>query len=508
MNKIILFILLASYAISAQENKSIHQSDNEYYSNNLQFVKSYITSKSLPVKKTSRNQILTKTVFGFLPWWEYLAGTHQNIRYDLLTHIAISFFDTDGDGNITDPPAWPWNDLIDSARSNNIKLIMVVSNFQSGQIHKLLTDQSSQQKLFNNILQKIIVNSFDGVNVDFENLLSGDEGSVINGFMKSLNNFIKSKYPLAEVSFDSPIVKSGSWDFKGLADACDYLFIMGYDFYGSWSSTTGPSSPLIGNIYGLTYSFNNYYSSVPPQQLILGVPYYGNYWRTNSNDAYANVTPYDSTKAKNNWMKPALRYKEIISQYASNPSNENKWDSVSQTPWLRWGQDTLWNQIWYDDGNSLALKYDLSFSKNLKGIGIWALGYDDARSELWNLIEKKFAKTTSVDENVSSIPSRIELHQNYPNPFNPTTTIKYLIPNVERDLSRSNQSELKSALQVSLKVYDILGREVATLVDKVQSAGIYSSTFSTLHSTLPSGIYIYSLNANGFIQSKKMVLLR
>ncbi len=63
------------------------------------------------------------------------------------------------------------------------------------------------------------------------------------------------------------------------------------------------------------------------------------------------------------------------------------------------------------------------------------------------------------------------------NPFNPTTKIKYSIPNVERDLSRFNGCELKSALQEQLKVYDILGREVTTVVNKEQSAGNYEVEF-------------------------------
>lgn len=489
MNKVILFLLLTFLTISAQENKSIHLLEHEYYSQHTQTTKPPAIPISLQKNNSTYTNNLNKIVFGFLPWWEYSAGSHHSIRYDLLTHIAISFFDSDGDGKITEPPYWPWNDLINKTKANNVKLIMCVSNFNGDQLHKLFTNQTAKQNLLNNILAKMDSYGFDGVNIDFENLLSGDEGSVLNEFMRSLTDFIKPKKPLSEISFDSPIVNSSIWDFKGLAAACDYLFVMGYDFYGSWSATTGPSAPLTGNYFSITKSLTEDYKLIL-DKLILGVPYYGNYWRTNSKDPYAKVAPYDSTKTINNWIKPALRYKEIIPQYASN---EKMWDEISKTPWLRWSQNTLWNQIWYDDENSLALKYDLAILKNLKGIGIWALGYDDGRTELWNLIEKKFAKTTSVNENVASIPSSFELYQNYPNPFNPGTVISY---------------QLSAKSYVQLKIFDLLGREVASLVNEEQTAGIYNSTFSTLRSALTSGVYIYSLKANGFIQSKKMIFLK
>ena len=90
------------------------------------------------------------------------------------------------------------------------------------------------------------------------------------------------------------------------------------------------------------------------------------------------------------------------------------------------------------------------------------------------------------------------LEQNYPNPFNPTTKIKYQIP--------------KSG-NVTLKIYDILGAEVATLVNEFQAEGRYEINFNASgHSgtvrNLASGVYIYKLQANEFTQSKKMILIK
>ncbi|MCF6270668.1 MAG: exo-alpha-sialidase [Melioribacteraceae bacterium] len=101
----------------------------------------------------------------------------------------------------------------------------------------------------------------------------------------------------------------------------------------------------------------------------------------------------------------------------------------------------------------------------------------------------------------SQLPTEYSLSQNYPNPFNPSTTIKYTIPSVQTPLLGGVGGGL-----VTLKVYDILGREVATLVNKQQKAGNYEVSFDA--SNLTSGVYFYRLHAGSFVESKKMILLK
>lgn len=98
------------------------------------------------------------------------------------------------------------------------------------------------------------------------------------------------------------------------------------------------------------------------------------------------------------------------------------------------------------------------------------------------------------------MPAEYELSQNYPNPFNPATTIKYSIPAIKKP----NIATLQS---VSLKIYDILGNEVATLVDEQKEPGYYQVEFNASQYT--SGVYIYILRAEkNFISIKKMLLIK
>ena len=102
---------------------------------------------------------------------------------------------------------------------------------------------------------------------------------------------------------------------------------------------------------------------------------------------------------------------------------------------------------------------------------------------------------TSITDK-SNLPNKFELMQNYPNPFNPTTTIQYTIPIVKAE----------NNVSVQLKVYDILGREVATLVNKQQSPGKYSVQFNA--KGLNTGIYFYTIKVGSFISTKKMLLIK
>ncbi|MCU7490457.1 MAG: T9SS type A sorting domain-containing protein [Ignavibacteria bacterium] len=102
-------------------------------------------------------------------------------------------------------------------------------------------------------------------------------------------------------------------------------------------------------------------------------------------------------------------------------------------------------------------------------------------------------KNSFIEVNYSDVKPVVEygLSQNYPNPFNPSTVINYQIP---------------KASKVTLKIYDMLGKEVTTLVNEYKEQGRYSVEFNA--SSLPSGTYIYEIRANGFEKSGKMMLLK
>jgi hypothetical protein len=108
----------------------------------------------------------------------------------------------------------------------------------------------------------------------------------------------------------------------------------------------------------------------------------------------------------------------------------------------------------------------------------------------WSMDTTVYVSLSAVDDETLSLIT-YNLEQNYPNPFNPTTTIKYQIPH------RSN---------VSLKIYDIIGNEVAELVNAEQEVGYYNIDFNA--AKFSSGVYFYRLQAGSFVQTRKMILMK
>jgi hypothetical protein len=170
----------------------------------------------------------------------------------------------------------------------------------------------------------------------------------------------------------------------------------------------------------------------------------------------------------------------------------------NEEPFSVWGINTYKRTI---DYQFRFQEYEL-----VKDIGLYELGFSDffARytMELKGCIidEVVYGDTTTVgvDNDETQIVSEFKLEQNYPNPFNPSTKIKYQIP--------ASLNPSKGGILVQLIVYDILGNQIATLVNEEKQSGVYEVEFDG--SNLPSGIYFYQLRAGDIVQTKKMLMIK
>jgi hypothetical protein len=155
-----------------------------------------------------------------------------------------------------------------------------------------------------------------------------------------------------------------------------------------------------------------------------------------------------------------------------------------------------------DDSASLALKCQYAKSRGLSGVMIWELSQDviGQRQPLMDVVGKQMMRTTGiVQERSKSLPVGLTLFDNYPNPFNPTTAISFQLP-------AASGGEGSAASAITLKVIDLLGREVATLVDDVWPPGAYTVRWDG--SSYRSGVYFYRLQTQGIVATKKMLLVK
>jgi photosystem II stability/assembly factor-like uncharacterized protein len=148
---------------------------------------------------------------------------------------------------------------------------------------------------------------------------------------------------------------------------------------------------------------------------------------------------------------------------------QGEWESITFIPGN--GTTTEPREYTYSDNNLSPGSYKYKLIQ---------IDYDGTRNE-----------ENEIEVEINSLPFEYALYQNYPNPFNPTTTIKYSV---------------KEAGVVSLKVYDILGKEIATLVNEIKTPGEYTTTFDA--SLLSSGIYFYTMQAGGFSATNKLLLVK
>ncbi len=243
-----------------------------------------------------------------------------------------------------------------------------------------------------------------------------------------------------------------------------------------YTEVSHPKHYVIDNEQGFTVGDYTNYS--------VGLEYFGNDFtvlNTNAENTYIIYTSETLPAGKYDlaaWWATSSgnSYETVFEITASSNTYE-----VTKTQKLNGGQWNYLTNIELNETGTISIK----LQSNSTGLVV-----ADAFRLLYT------GTVTGVEEEI--LPSNFVLYQNYPNPFNPTTTIRYSIS--------TTNAKFASTTNVQLKVYDILGREIATLVNQDQSFGEHEIIFNA--SGLVSGTYIYRLQVGNYVQTKKMILLK
>jgi GH18 family chitinase len=381
-------LLFTVFQLSAQERQqSIHSEQQDYYSQFGQKEARFYDSLSgfsgrLALKNQSDCK-LQKIVFGFHPYW---AGSdYLNYQWNLLTDFC--YFAYEVDPSTGDPVSyhdWLTDPAIDSAKANGVRVHLCATLF-SGH-NNFFSSFFSRQNLINNLVSLVQQRNADGVNMDIE-AVPGYLRDSITVFMRDLSVQLKSAVPGAKISIDLPAIDwDGSFNIGELDSYVDYFFVMGYDYYWNGSEEAGPVSPLYSLTTGYDYSLSRSVSTleaagIDPEKFILGIPYYGRQWKTES-----NAIP--SPKLANG---TALTYANIRNNSGTYNSASYQWEPNSFSSCYIFFRNDNWNQCFIGLDRDLKKKYDIVNYRKLAGIGIWALGYDNGYPDLWQAISDKFS---------------------------------------------------------------------------------------------------------------------
>ncbi|MBU1718816.1 MAG: hypothetical protein KKA07_07050, partial [Bacteroidetes bacterium] len=391
MNKrLILFVslCLTGIALFAQSHKSIMQEESEYYGQ-FHFGQPVPNDVNSPAAsdndRSQRTCTLTKTVFGFHPYWN--SGLEQNYDWNNLTDLCFFSYEfSPSTGAVTNSHSWATNSAVTTAISHGCRVHLCVSLFTDHAT--FLTNATARGALINDLILAVQSRGGQGINIDFEGISSAQKTNFTT-FISEISDAFHTQIPGSIVSVCIPYADfSSSYDVAAMSTV-DWFIIQGYDYYYSGSSTAGPVDPLYAYQTSYNYcsskSVNTYLKlGVNSEKFILCMPYYGRSWQVSSTSLPSPATASGSSVTLKTRRDNASGY------YSTE-----LWDSSSFMPYFNY-QNGNWFQCWIDNVYSLGRKYDMVLQRNLGGIGIWALGYDDGYSDYWNLISDKFSDCATI----------------------------------------------------------------------------------------------------------------
>ena len=371
-------------------------------------------------------------VFGFAPYWTF--NKLQNVDFEVLTTMAYFGVEVDGEGNL-DRESKGYEtykseyatEVFKKAHKSGTRVLLTVTQMKNQPIKDLMDSPEGQQNAINQIIDEVESRGIDGVNVDME--YTGNPGDAyrqkFSTFMENLTVQMKTRMPNSQVSvsvYASAVKEPKIYDIAAIGKTVDHVFMMAYDFAVAGSANAIPTSPLYGHKEGkywfdVSTAVDQFLEKMPSEKLVLGVPWYGY--------NYAVQTPTVKTATAKGYYSSYKKGRKTYSYYVPAPkayaqtytivTNDvtadtegitnyqegfDEYGKVSYKAYYVQATGT-WRMVFIDDVKSLSYKYDFAKDKNLGGVGMWALGFDNGKSEMWELLRDKFGTKEYADGKIT-----------------------------------------------------------------------------------------------------------
>jgi len=485
-------------------------------------------------------------VYGYLTTWALKmnvgASNYENLLYtdmdwDACTDYIMFAAHFDTSGQITTQITWDgtlsWgavgedqiqqskrrflNDYIHS-KGKSIQLCFFIKSNDP-----LLATASGRAVIIKTVVDSVVSskNQYDGVHWDIEPF-SLDDSSNVKIFLEQMRDTLNkyhrwddtTKKPMQTVAFYG--TATGPF-WAGASQYLDALLHMSYNMFGSWETVTWYNAPLystgyesenIGSIDAYTTTYLN--AGIPAKKLVMACPFnYNAYQGGTTSGGEGCYAPLLAMSAYPIWINNGSEmYYTAWNKWIDTATTTFHHDTSRVAAWIGYNNSGSTNDylILFQDTMCVRQIIERISVRGIQGAMIWDIpgAYINnlnqtrhpglANDHLLQAVKKTRLNLLNSVTNITNknlLPVEVLLYQNYPNPFNSSTIISFSLP---------------SKLCISLQVYDLLGRKVATIASGELSAGSYSRQWNAFN--IPSGVYLYQLKAGSYTETKKLILLR
>jgi spore germination protein len=381
-----------------------------------QLIAPLISSKLEPLETAKSNY----EVFGFAPYWTF--NNLDNVNFDVLTTFAYFGVEVDENGNLDkDSKGYEVfksdkaTNTFKKAHQHGTKVVLTVTQMDNANIRGLMDSPEAQENAINQIVAEVKGRGIDGVNIDME--YTGNPGQDYRDkftvFTTNLTNRLHQEMPHSKVTvsvYASAVKEPKIYDIGQLGQVVDGVFMMAYDFAVAGSDNAIPTAPLYGHKegkywYDISTAVDDFLKRMPADKLILGVPYYGYNYLVYTPEVKAETRPYYSWRGTPKAQTYSIALENIKPDMPGIDNYTRGWDEYGKVGYVAYHiiETDTWRMLFIDDEKSLAEKYKFAKSKDLAGVGMWALGFDNGKQELWNLLASEFGTREYADRSLGEI---------------------------------------------------------------------------------------------------------
>jgi len=429
--------------------------------------------------------LFSDRVVGYYPSWVQGDFNVDQIDFSTFTHVNHSFAWPNNEGDIQADNGTFNTSFANHIQSQGSKFLLALGGWGAAESFAASTSTPELRSYFiSNIIEKINTYGYDGIDIDWEYPQNNQQRNNLNLFIAELDSSMNDLNSELLLTMAVPISNwAGQWyDFETLNQYIDFFNAMTYDIHGSWTGDAGHNSPLYpsppgdpdGSVStGISYLVNN--RGLPPSKINMGIPFWGKKYQTSTINGSFSGDVVD------------MRYNEIIN-LIDNGWNYN-WDDVAKCPYLvKEDQSRI---ITYDNPLSIQFKCQYAGERNLGGVMVWALGYDDIVSDesLTTAINNHWLSEQNSKENILPDDFRI---LTYPNPFNSSVRIKFNI------FQKGN---------INIDVFDVQGRFINKITEKIFEKGNFEILWE-VDKQINSGVYFVRASYEDKTKTQKILYLK